>query len=82
MEGQQVDVPWVRHGHERRGGQGMEAVQPVFWKKHPMHRYVPLASEGRGGPPAASRLCVKWRPWRSGQCASMGHEMGMEQECG
>jgi hypothetical protein len=48
MEGQQVHVPWVRHGHERRGGQGMEAVQAVFWKKRPMHRYVPLASEGRG----------------------------------
>jgi hypothetical protein len=26
----------------------MEAVQAVFWKKRPMHRYVPLASEGRG----------------------------------
>jgi hypothetical protein len=42
-----VDVPWVRHGHERRGGQGMEGVQSVFWKKPPMHRYVPLAREAR-----------------------------------
>jgi hypothetical protein len=28
-DGSSVDVPWVRHGHERRGEQGIDTLEAV-----------------------------------------------------
>jgi hypothetical protein len=77
VDGCAVGATWPRAS--RRAGNGRRAVSLL--EKAP-HASVCAFGEGGEGPPAASRLCVKWRPRRSGQCASMGHRWAWNRSVG